>query len=402
MKKFPLVSMHFFISLLIVMTGMRHANAIENTLDPHVKTHQTHTLVPAAPHIASTAHILIDADSGKILAKKGIDERRPPASLTKVMTVYVIAKAIQAGQISLDDKVTISKKAWRTPGSKMFVKEGQRVTLKSLLQGIIVDSGNDACVAVSEYIAGNEKNFSVLMNKHARALGMTNTNFTDSTGLPNKALYSSAKDLAILSRAIIKDFPENYHWFKQKWFSFNGIKQPNRNRLLWRNPFVDGIKTGHTDNAGHALIASATKDGMRLIAVILGAPSDAARSDGGQRLLTYGFRFYETHKVYDEQKSISSARVWKGRESQVNLGIERPLVLTIPAGSYHNLDVSTSLEKHLIAPVDKGQNIGKLLIRLNGKLLAKRNLIALEPIQKGGLLSRLGDSISLSVNRLTQ
>ncbi len=384
------------------MTSISSVSAMDNALAPHIRTVKTHSILPAAPHIASTTHILIDADSGKILAKKGIDERRPPASLTKVMTVYVISKAIQSGQISLDDKVTISKKAWRTPGSKMFIKEGQRVTLKSLLQGIIVDSGNDACVAVAEYIAGSEKNFAILMNKHAVALGMTNTNFTESTGLPDKNLYSSAKDLAILSRAIIKDFPENYHWFKQKWFSFNGIKQPNRNRLLWRNPFVDGIKTGHTDNAGHALIASAKKDNMRLIAVILGAPSDAARSDGGQRLLTYGFRFYETHKLYDAFKSISDTRVWKGNVNQVNLGVEHPLVVTIPTGSYHNLDVSTTLEKQLEAPIEKGQILGRLMIRLNGKLLAKRDLVALETVQKGGLFSRLGDSISLSVNRLTQ
>lgn len=404
MKKCPLISINFFIPILIIITGLRSVNAatIENTLAPFTKTQQVQTLVPAAPHIDSTAHILIDADSGKILANKGMDERRPPASLTKVMTVYVIAKALQAGQITLDDQITISKKAWATPGSKMFVKDGQQVTLRDLLQGIIVDSGNDACVAVAEYIAGNEENFSALMNKHASELGMTNTHFIDSTGLPNNDHYSSAKDLAILSRAIINEFPEYYPWFKQKWFSFNGIKQPNRNRLLWRNPFVDGIKTGHTDSAGHALIASAKKDDMRLITVVLGAPSDAARSDGGQRLLSYGFRFYETHKLYDAKQSISNARVWKGAINQVSLGVGRPLVLTIPAGTYHNLEISTSLEKHIIAPVEENQAIGKLMVRLNGKLLANRNLIALQSVPKGGLLSRLGDSISLSISKLTQ
>lgn len=400
MEKPHLALFNFFILLLIVTTGLNKVNADSLTLQPHVKQQSSHFIEPSPPQIASTAHILIDADSGKVLAQKDLNEKRPPASLTKMMTVYVIASALKSGQIKLDDKVTISKRSWKTPGSKMFVKQGQRVSVSDLLQGIIVDSGNDACVAMSEYLAGTEKNFVQLMNKQAASLGMKNTHFTDSTGLPNEALYSTAKDLAILARALVKDYPEYYHWFKQKWFSFNGIKQPNRNRLLWRNPFVDGIKTGHTDKAGHALVASAKKNDMRLITVILGAPTDAARADGGQRLLSYGFRFYETHKLYDADSQISNTRVWKGKTNAVNLGLPRPLYLTIPAGSYSSIEASTILKNHIEAPVTKGESLGELIIKLNGKTLAKRNLIALQNVEKGGLFARLGDSVALSFKRL--
>ncbi len=403
MKRPHLNFLNFFILLLIITTGVSRAHANQTSLKPHIKLkNPNHFIKVAPPHIASTSHILIDASSGKILAKKDIDIKRPPASLTKMMTVYVVSNAIKSGQISLDDKVTISKKAWQTPGSKMFVKQGQRISIKLLLQGIIVDSGNDACVAMAEYLAGNEKNFAVLMNKQAKSLGMNNTNFTDSTGLPDKNLFSTAKDLAILARAIIKDFPENYHWFKQKWFSFNGIKQPNRNRLLWRNPLVDGIKTGHTQNAGHAIVASAIKDKMRLIAVILGSPSDQARSDGGQRLINYGFRFYETHMLYQPFKKISNTRVWKGATSQVDLGIEKPLYLTIPTGSYHNIEISTSLAKQLEAPITKGQELGQLIVKLNNKIIAKRNLVSLIAVAKGGVFARLSDSVKLSFKNLIQ
>lgn len=393
---------YLFLPLLVILTSLNGVSAMASSLDPHIKTTEQHFIDPIAPHVNSTAHILIDADSGKILAKKNIDVKNPPASLTKVMTVYVISKAIQAGQISLEDKVTISKRAWKTPGSKMFVKEGQRVSVKELLKGIIVDSGNDACVAAAEYIAGNETNFASLMNKQAKTLGMNNTNFTDSTGLPDKNLYTTAKDLAILSRAVIKDFPENYHWFKQKWFSFNGIKQPNRNRLLWRNPLVDGIKTGHTDKAGHTLIVSAKKDKMRLIAVILGASSDAARADAGQKLINFGFRFYETHKLYEPLKSITDTRVWKGKTNTLSLGLTNPLFLTIPTGSYHNIDVLTTLKSHIEAPLQKGEEMGDLIIKLNNKVLEKRKLIALSDIEKGGLFSRLSDSVVLSFKRISQ
>lgn len=398
MERPQLTIFHSVILILIVLTGLHKANA--DTLKPHRAKSAPTYIQPAAPNIASTAHITIDVNSGKILAQKGIEEKRPPASLTKVMTVYVVASALKSGQIKLEDKVTISKKAWKTPGSKMFVKHGQRVSIQDLLQGIIVDSGNDACVALAEYLAGNEKNFTVLMNKQAKALGMNDTNFTDSTGLPHKDLYTTAKDLAILSRAIIKDFPEYYHWFKQKWFTFNGIKQPNRNRLLWRNALVDGMKTGHTDQAGYALIASAKKGDMRLVSVILGAPSESARADGGQRLLSYGFRFFETHKFYAANKPITSVRVWKGTNNKAELAINHPLYLTIPSGSYNDLEISTHLNQHIEAPIKQGQELGKLTIKLNNKLLAEVPLHALANIERGNLLSRMKDGISLSFKKL--
>lgn len=400
MEKPHLAVLNFFVLLLIFSVNINKAYSDSTILRPHTTGKTLSYIQPSPPHIASSAHILIDADSGKILAEKDSELKKPPASLTKMMTVYVVASALKSGQLKLNDQVTISKRAWKTPGSKMFIKQGQRVSIEDLLQGIIVDSGNDACVAISEYIAGSEQAFVGLMNKQAHLLGMTNTHFTDSTGLPNPDLYSTAKDLAILSRALVKDFPEYYHWFKQKWFKFNGIKQPNRNRLLWRNALVDGIKTGHTDKAGYALVASAKKANMRLIAVILGAPSDSARADSGQRLLSFGFRFYETHKLYEANIKITDARVWKGKQNSIGLGIESPLYITIPTGTYANLDISTTLTKHIEAPVKDKQALGELIIKLDGKVISQRSLVALSSVQKGGLFARMGDSIHLSFKRL--
>lgn len=401
MNRSQLNMFHFFILILIITTGLSHKASANNlTLRPHVKNQNTHYIQPAAPHIASEGYVVIDADSGKIIAEKDLDKKRPPASLTKMMTVYVAFTALKSGQLKLKDTVTVSKRAWKTPGSKMFLKEGQRVSIEDLLKGIIVDSGNDASVALAEYIAGTEANFVKLMNKQAHTLGMENSHFSDSTGLPSKELYSTPKDLAILARALIKDYPEYYHWFKQKWFNFNNIKQPNRNRLLWRNPLVDGIKTGHTDDAGYALVASAKKNDMRLITVILGAPSDAARADGGQRLLSFGFRFYETHKLYSANSQITTLKVWKGKSDQIAVGIDRTLYLTIPNGSYHDLEVTSNMAKNVVAPIKKGQALGELIIKLNDKVISTRKLYALTDVEQGGLFSRLGDSIKLSFNRL--
>jgi serine-type D-Ala-D-Ala carboxypeptidase (penicillin-binding protein 5/6) len=359
-----------------------------NTLKP--------VITPAPPNINAKAFILIDVNSGKIIAEKNSDKKLPPASLTKMMTLYVISHALQTEQIKINDQVRISKNAWKTGGSRMFIKEGQKVSVKDLLKGIIVESGNDACVALSEYIGGNEKAFTDIMNHQAQTLGMSNSHFTDSTGLPSKSLYSTAKDLAILGRALIKDYPKYYHWYKQKWFKFNGIRQPNRNRLLWRDNSVDGIKTGHTKQAGYCLVSSAKKEDMRLIAVVLGSPNEAQRADDSQRLLNYGFRFYETHELYQKNKSIAQVKLYKGVRPFVNVGIKHNQYVTIPSGQYKRLRLETNVPESLKAPIEKDQKIGELLIKLDGKIIDQQSLYALEPVQIGGVLTRIKDATTLT------
>lgn len=377
---------------------LTHANAGPGHLDHGTSPALTPVIQPSPPHLSSKAYMLIDVNSGKILAEKNAGKRVPPASLTKMMTLYVVSYAIKTGQIKLTDKVRVSQNAWKIGGSKMFIREGELVTVENLIKGIIVDSGNDACVALAEYLAGNEKNFTALMNQQAKALGMNDSHFTDSTGLPHKQHYSTAKDLAILGRALINDFPEYYKWYKQKWFTYNKIKQPNRNRLLWRSPYVDGIKTGHTDEAGYCLVTSAKKGNMRLLTVVLNAPSDTTRADGSQRLLTYGFRFFETFKLYDTDQKVTQVKIWKGNKSQINLGLRHALYITIPQGQYANLKINTVLPNTVEAPIKKGQAIGKMIVKLNGKVLREKSLYALDVVETGGLMGRIGDSISMSVH----
>jgi len=296
--------------------------------------HTNPLITPTPPTLNAKGYILIDVDSGKIIAEKNSNERLPPASLTKMMTLYVISNALRNEQIHLDDMVRISQTAWKTGGSRMFVKEGQQVSIRDLLKGIIVDSGNDACVAMAEHLGGSEEGFAQIMNQQAKDLGMTNTHFTDSTGLPNANLYVSAKDLAILGSALIRDFPTYYHWYKQKWYTYNGIRQPNRNRLLWRDSQVDGIKTGHTNDAGFCLVASAKRDNMRLLSVVLGAPSDSIRADDSERLLNYGFRFFETHQLYKAEQNISNIPLYKGQAEVISIGLIKNQFITIPSGQY--------------------------------------------------------------------
>ncbi len=358
------------------------------------------TLVPEAPSIDAKGYILIDANSGKILAAKNIDERMQPASLTKLMSLYIISKALQSGQIHLNDNVTISEKAWKTGGSRMFIKAGDQVTVNDLIQGIIVDSGNDACVAMAEQIAGSEEAFASLMNQQAQKLGMTNSHFVESTGLPNDDHYSTPRDLAILARALIKDFPNDYTWYKQKWFTYNKIKQPNRNRLLWWDTSIDGLKTGHTKDAGYCLIASAKRHGMRLISVVMGTPTDNARAADSQKLLNYGFRFYETHKLYAANTELAAPRIWKGADKHVAMGLAQDLYVTIPAGSYNKLKASVTLQDNLQAPILKGQAYGKVEVNLDDKPYVTLPLVALQDDPKGGIFRRMIDSVSLTFHRV--
>jgi D-alanyl-D-alanine carboxypeptidase (penicillin-binding protein 5/6) len=355
----------------------------------------TPLITPAAPTLNAKAYILIDVNSGKILAEKNSEERLPPASLTKMMTLYVISNALHNNQIHLDDNVRISQEAWKTGGSRMFVKEGQQVRVEDLLKGIIVDSGNDACVAMAEHLGGSENGFTDLMNNQAKNLGMNNSHFTDSTGLPNPEHYTSAKDLAILGSSLIKDFPQYYHWYKKKWFSFNGIRQPNRNRLLWRDSQVDGLKTGHTNEAGFCLVASAKHDNMRLLSVVLNSPNDTARADDSERLLNYGFRFFETHNLYKGNQPLTSLAVYKGTTDKINLGLQKDQYITIPAGQYQRLSISTKLPQYLEAPVQKGQQAGEMIVKFDGNVIGSYPLYALDNAEKGGFFTRAKDSVKL-------
>lgn len=384
----------------LCLSGFVSNHAYANDIIPISAQPQQQFITPAAPNLDAKAYILIDAASGKILAEKAADTTMAPASLTKLMSLYIISSALKNGSIHLDDKVRISKKAWQTDGSRMFVKAGDEVLVADLLKGIIVASGNDATVAMAEYVAGTEEAFTNIMNAQAKALGMKNSNFLDSTGLPNPNHYSSARDLAILARALQKNFPEDYALFSEKWFTYHGIRQPNRNRLLWRFQYADGLKTGHTSDAGYCLVSSATKDGMRLIGVIMGAPNDEARTEDSMRLLTYGFRFYETHKLYNAGTTLTKARVWKGVNKETSLGISKDLYVTAPAGQYKNIKVRIVLNSPIKAPVRKGDTYGTLHIMLNNQILSSEPLVALADNQKGGLWRRFTDSLNFSYSKL--
>lgn len=350
-------------------------------------------LTPAVPNINANGFILMDGLSGKILAAKNPDQRVEPASLTKMMTSYIISMAIREGRIHMDDLVPISADAWKTGGSKMFVKVNDRVPVRDLMQGIIVDSGNDACVAMAEYVAGSQDAFVSLMNQEAQRLGMTGTHFMDVNGLPDPNHYTTPRDMATLARALIYDFPEDYKWYSQKWFAYNGIKQPNRNRLLWRDPNVDGVKTGHTDGAGFCLVASGQHNGTRLISVVMGAPTDAARADDSEALLTFGFHFFETHKLYNANSALAQARVWSGAIQQLPVGVLQDTYVTVPPGQFNNLKTSITLTTPIKAPVQKGQPLGNLTITLDGKPVSNIALVALQDDPRGGVWRRMVDHI---------
>jgi serine-type D-Ala-D-Ala carboxypeptidase (penicillin-binding protein 5/6) len=374
--------------------------ASANTIIPVPAQPQQAIITPGAPSIDAKSYILIDANSGKVLAEKNADTHLAPASLTKLMSLYVISGTLKSGTIHVDDKVRISTKAWKTGGSRMFVKAGDEVPVKDLMQGIVVASGNDATVAMAEYVAGTEEAFTSIMNNQAKNLGMNNSHFLDSTGLPNPNHYSTARDLATLARAITQTYPEDYKLFSEKSFTYNNIHQSNRNRLLWHYQYADGLKTGHTDDAGYCLVASAIKDGMRLISVIMGAPSDQARTEDSIRLLTYGYRFFETHKLYNATTELTRARVWKGMNKETALGLNNDFYVTIPAGQFKNIQANIKLNQPIKAPITKGQTYGTLDIVLNGGVLASQPLIALNNNAKGSFWRSMADSLSYNYTKL--
>lgn len=402
MKKPSLFLRTLFATTLTLQSGLFYAEVPEvpvATLNAPPPVVNNPIITPTPPSLNAKAYILIDVNSGKIIAEKNSEEKLPPASLTKLMTLYVASNALKQGQIHLTDMVRISRDAWQAPGSRMFVKEGEQVSVENLLKGIIVDSGNDACVAMAEHLGASESGFAEIMNFQAKQLGMNSTHFTDSTGLPNSDLYTTAKDLAILTRALINNFPEYYPWYKQKWFTFNGIKQANRNRLLWRDAQVDGVKTGHTDDAGFCLISSAKHDDMRVIAVVLGAPSDSIRADDSQRLLNYGFRFFETHALYKPGDKVADVAIYKGAVGSIPVGLGSSKYITIPTGQYQHLTINTNIPKYLQAPFKKGDQVGELVIAFNNSVIATEPLYALNDAPQGGIYVRLKDSIRLSYKR---
>ncbi len=357
--------------------------------------------VPSAPDLNVEAYILTDFHTNKILAEKNSNQRIDPASLTKMMTVYVVDQELKHGRITEQDEVSISEKAWKTEGSRMFIESGKKVLVGDLLKGIIIQSGNDASVAIAEYVAGTEEAFAELMNQYAEQLGMTETHFENATGMPADNHYTTARDLNALAQAVIRDFPESYSLYSQKWFTFNNIKQRNRNRLLWRDPHVDGIKTGHSSTAGYCLAASGEKDDMRLISIVVGAGSDTERTQSTQQLLRYGFRFYETHRLFPARQAIENPRIWMGTQKKVSLGITDDLYITIPHGEYNNLDAKIHIAADSMrAPVTEGTLQGTLTVKLGDTLIAERPVISLENVQKGTIWMQFQDYVSLGIHKI--
>ncbi|MDJ0750191.1 MAG: D-alanyl-D-alanine carboxypeptidase family protein [Woeseiaceae bacterium] len=351
--------------------------------------------VPAPPIIGAKSYLMIDATTGYELAALDPDVALPPASLTKLMTAYVVFKALRQGQIGLEDETTISEKAWRTEGSRMFVEVGRRVKIEDLLLGMIVQSGNDASVALAEHIAGTEDVFAQMMNQHAKQLGMHSSSFRNATGLPAEGHETTARDLATLARAIIEEFPDYYGWYSVREYTFNEIKQPNRNRLLWRDESVDGLKTGHTDEAGYCLVSSASRDGMRIISVVMGTSSDKARADGSQALINYGFRFFETRLLYKAGEEVATARVWKSANETSRLGVLEDLHITLRRGTYEQLESTLDIPAIVEAPLSTGQPIAELRVILGDSEVLSTPLRALDDNPTGSVWQRMRDGVSL-------
>ncbi|MDP4548331.1 MULTISPECIES: D-alanyl-D-alanine carboxypeptidase family protein [unclassified Marinobacter] len=352
-------------------------------------------LIPSAPKIAGSSWVLMDPLSGRVIMEHNSNERLPPASLTKMMTAYIVERELDEGRIAMQDSVPISVNAWRTEGSRTFLREGTTATVHDLLKGVIIQSGNDASVALAEFIAGSEEAFVDIMNQQAQLLGMKNTNFRNATGLPAQDHFSTAYDLALLARAIIQDYPENYPIYAEKHFTYNNIRQPNRNALLWRDDSVDGLKTGHTEEAGYCLVASAKRNDTRLIASVMGTSSSAARAQEVQKMLNYGFRYYETERLFRAGQELMAADVWGGVADEVSVGMAEDVYVTIPRGSRDKLESTVDLDSVIKAPIKMGQELGQVRVLLDGETVVEQPVLALTEIEQGGLFKRLWDSIKL-------
>ncbi len=358
------------------------------------------SFVPNAPELDLKSYILIEPNTNTVIAEFNSSDLIEPASMTKVMTGYVVSDQIKNELISLNDQVLISEKAWKMEGSKMFIEVGKKVSILDLLKGIIIQSGNDASVAIAEYVGGTEDGFVDLMNSYAGALGMNDTNYINSTGLPAEGHFTSARDLATLTAKFINNFPDEYALYKEKQFTFNNIKQLNRNKLLWRDESSDGVKTGHTSTAGYCLIGSAERGNMRLITVVAGSDSDNDRFLSTQRLLEYGFRFYATQKYFDPNKEYVSAKVWGGRSERIQLGVSDEISITLPRTSFKDIKVDYEYKSNVQAPIIKGQVMGSLKIISDGEVVKTADLIALENVEAKGFFGRLWSSFVLWVMSL--
>jgi D-alanyl-D-alanine carboxypeptidase (penicillin-binding protein 5/6) len=354
---------------------------------------QTQQPIPDPPQVAAKGYLLIDFNSGQIIAELNADERLEPASLTKIMTGYVVFRELAAGKVALTDQVLISERAWRTGGSKMFIEVGKLVSLQDLLMGMIVQSGNDASVALAEHVAGSVEAFADLMNSHAERLGMTSSHFTNPHGLPDPDLYITARDIATVALAIIREFPEYYAWYSTREFTFNGITQQNRNPMLRRDESADGVKTGFTNAAGYCLVSSAKRDDMRLLSVVMGSPTPNARAEASLALMNYGFRFYESHKLYPADEPVESLRVWMGSQKTLAVGPETDVFSTFQRGRYDQL--AARIEKSDVpdAPIERGTQVGSIVVTLAGEEINRVPLVALEDIARGSLWQRLMDRV---------
>lgn len=353
------------------------------------------SLVPPPPQIKATSYILLDAQTNKVIVEYEADERNPPASLTKIMTTYLVEQMIQRGVVERSEQVPVSIKAWKAEGSKMFIREGTEVDLMDLLRGVVIQSGNDASIALAEFVAGDEASFAQMMNEQAEKLGMLNSNFLNSTGLPDEGHYSSARDMALLTKDMIKRFPEHYQLYSERSFKFNNIEQPNRNRLLRYDRSVDGVKTGYTKAAGYCLVASAERNGMRLISVVMGAENDDSRVRESQKLLTYGFRNFETSTIYEESEIVKSAPLFYGVEEVISLGVSENVSVTIPRGSYEKLEAQIKVPKIIEAPVRKGDVLGELLLMMDEEAIYRTSVVSLENYEQAGFFSRFSDYLEL-------
>ena len=347
------------------------------------------SMVPKAPKLNLDSYILLEANTNTVIAEFNSENQISPASMTKVMSGYVIADQIASGAISLDDKVLISEKAWKTGGSKMFIEAGKRVSVRDLLSGIVIQSGNDATVAMAEYVAGSEEGFVDFMNAYASELGLSNTLFQNAVGWTDPNHFSSVNDLAQLTKALIANFPDHYATYKEKEFTFSGIRQLNRNKLLWRDDSVDGVKTGHTESAGYCLISSAKRNDMRLIAVVAGSPSENERLISSQRLLEYGFRFFATQKLISKDSEITTAKVWGGKMDEVALGTKEDILLTLPRSDFKNIKANYNFKNNIQAPISNGDVIGDIEFISDDRVVLSAPLVAIESVEVKGFFGRI-------------
>jgi len=370
----------FVYTLLLVVTG----NVLAQTV-----------LIPAPPQIAGSSYVLMEPMSGHVIMQNNSSERLPPASLTKMMTAYIVERELDEGRIAMSDMVPISVTAWQTGGSRTFVREGTGVTVEDLLRGVVIQSGNDASVALAEFVAGSEGAFVDIMNQQAELLGMTNTNFENATGLPSPNHYSTAQDLALLAQATINDYPETYPIYAEKHFTFNNIRQPNRNSLLWRDNSVDGLKTGHTEEAGYCLVASATRDDTRFIAVVMGARSAESRSQEVQKMLNYGFRYYQSERLFSAGQELIKSPVWGGAANTLPVGVFENVYVTISRGARNQLESVVDLDSVVKAPVSAGDELGRIRVSYRGEVLVDQPVLALVDVVDGGFLKRIWDAVKL-------